>query len=146
MLASEVLNTCGCGTPPFECVEDDQYLSRLNEPDGSFRFCPNPTSGEPDYSMVIGNLPVEEALAARLKRSLHQKDLENREVRVTTAGELRRRGFGVVHTPSKRNKRHVSVVHPSSPDQDLTIPWTSDQASQLESCFENLASSVERGE
>jgi hypothetical protein len=53
--------------------------------------------------------------------------------RVTTVGRLRRKGFRVVHSPTKANRLHVSVSPPDSESGDNE--WGDALAARFNACF-----------
>lgn len=62
------------------------------------------------------------------KRGTPGQILEGATARYTTVGDLRRRGFNVLHVPRDGNEGHVRVEFPG--------PWTEDVAIAFDECFE----------
>jgi len=83
-------------------ADSDEHCS-----DSRFRCIPRFEDGEQDVSLLRGQLSVEEAAWAVCRRAARPGDL----VRHTTAQALRNAGFLVSHTPTRRNKGHVSVEY-----------------------------------
>lgn len=97
-----------------EELADEEALAQYgrensDEPciDPRFRCVPRFEDGERDVSLLRGQMTIHEAAQAVCRRPAKPGDV----VRHTTAGALRSAGFLVSHTPTKRNKEHVSVEH-----------------------------------
>jgi hypothetical protein len=54
--------------------------------------------------------------------------------RSTTVGRLRDAGFRVIHSPTKRNRLHVSVFPPLMPSGE-TAEWDDKMAILFDACF-----------
>ena len=89
-----------------------------------FRDRPRAEINEPDVSLLLGRLGVEEAAVLVFKWA-HPLSA----VRYTTAGTLRAKGFIIRHTPSPGNSKHVSVLVPPSTEWDETL------AKSFDECF-----------
>lgn len=93
-------------------IGDDEILTQYGQEreDGrGFRGQPRFDRDERDVSMIAGKLSVIEAIRLISSRStLAPQDA----VRHFSVGALREADYVVVHTPTKRNPDHVSVIAP----------------------------------
>jgi hypothetical protein len=85
-------------------------------------------------SVIYGRLDVLDAMS-KIMRLVTEERAAGRQVRYARAGDLRDAGFGVVHTPSKANKLHCSVVWPPEPNPGARVPWPDDLVDALQTCF-----------
>lgn len=106
-------------------IEDDEALSQYGVDGEPWRVAPR--EGESDVSVLLGELPPDEA--ARRVRKGRWIPAGTDGVRYTTAGTLRAAGFDVRYTHTKANKLHASVVLPN----DGT--WDNEQRAQFDNCF-----------
>lgn len=130
---------CQCGPPPDLCVADDEVLTHHTKTAGEFLNAPR-VETEREISLLRGKLTTEEATRYRFRRggaAAIQAAVERSSVRHTTAGQLRRVGFAVVHTPGRMiNGTHISVVWPTDdPLKRQDVPWPDDVAAKFASCF-----------
>ena len=123
---------CKCGPPPEECLQNDEQITQLSEAGGApFRDAPR-SDRERGLSVIRGKREVEEA-ERLVKVRLTSPD--NR-VRHATVGVLRAAGFAVVHTPTRTNPDHVSVIWPGDnwkTQQD--IPWSPEVMLKFAACL-----------
>ncbi|GGO30827.1 hypothetical protein GCM10010116_61730 [Microbispora rosea subsp. aerata] len=98
---------------------------------------------EREVSLLKGKWTVEEASRYR-RKILSDRDLRQADVRFTTAGILRSKGFAVVHTPGKiAGGPHVSVVWPPhDPLNRQDVPWPPDVVESFAQCFNGYKGNV----
>lgn len=84
--------------------------------------------GETDMSLILGRLDADQASIV-----VRRLVAPNATVRHSTAGAFRAKGFTVLHTPSKKNSTHVSVLAPHLGDKPRE--WDDDLAKLFDSCF-----------
>jgi hypothetical protein len=85
--------------------------------------------GETEISMILGE--VDASAAAVLVTGYL---IPGAARRVTTVGCLRDEGFVVVHSPTKRNRLHVSVFPPVT-EGGQSVEWDDKVAIQFNTCF-----------
>lgn len=131
-------SACGCGPPPEECIQDNEILTQFGPKAGKFRNQPR-IERELGLSVLVGTWTPEEALRFVLPPGQvpTRGQLNAAVVRLTTAGELRKAGFAVVHTPGRvKPKRHASVVWPQAdPLVGPVVPWPAAVSEKFDSCF-----------
>jgi hypothetical protein len=113
-------------------LPDDLRLTQYGErpPIGEgFRDRLREDIGETEISMILGEV---DASAAALLVTGYLAMAAVR--RVTTVGQLRRAGFRVVHSPTKRNRLHVSVYPPLVASGE-TAAWDDRLADLFNACF-----------
>ena len=108
-------------------IRDDEFVSQYGSlrKDPVFRARPRP--GSPmrrAMSVTIGRRSAAE-MALFVDRT---PDPATDGVRYATAGELRKAGFQVVHTPSRANRDHASV--------EWDNEWDDTVAEKFNECFE----------
>lgn len=111
-------------------ILDDEALTQCGRViEGGFSFNDRPRMfrdlPETALSLVRGELPASTAVARAFGRAY---EADSDACRHTSAGTLRREGFRVEHTPSKRNPDHVSVYWDHS-------DWNRDVARNFARCF-----------
>lgn len=104
-------------------IDDEEWLTQYGTQGQPFRNEPR-WSQENEVSLLLGRLSVERAAELVTRRRLFP---DHDRTRYTTAGSLRRQGFRVTHTPTKRNSAHVSVGR----DDD----WGSSCCTAFDGCF-----------
>lgn len=112
-------------------IPDEADLTQYGESgsDGlQFRSELRIAEGETELSLILGK--VDRRAAATLITKCWRSTAA---VRHTTAGQLRRRGFLVRHTPSPENRLHVSVWPPMQGREP--IEWDNDLAKVFDECF-----------
>lgn len=114
---------------PSRDIADDEWVTQYGRGEdggfGTFRNSPR-YPRESEISMIWGRIGVDEAamiVTGRARSPLCR-------VRQCLAGDLRRRGFKVVHTPTPRNPMHVSVYLPGTDGQ-----WDNDEADRFDEAF-----------
>ena len=95
----------------------------------SFRDRLRESIGETELSMILG--AVDAPAAAILVTGWLTPTAR---VRVTTVGRLRVERFVVVHSPTKRNRLHVSV-YPPFKESGEPEDWDDDVAFRFNECF-----------
>lgn len=108
-------------------IPDDALLSqygRVVPGQPVFRSRPR-WDHESDLSLILGKLAVEEVTALVTGRIANHSD----RVRYVKAGDLRKRGFLVGSTPTRRIPLHVSVTVPAG-----AVPWDHRTEAQFEAC------------
>lgn len=92
-------------------IGDDEYVSQYgSRMTGKPDFRDRPRSTDRDaLSGIVGQVTAAEA--RRLVRTAGPAT-DDDGVRDVLAGDLRQQGFVVTHTPTRRNKRHVSIRYP----------------------------------
>lgn len=90
-------------------------------------------------SVMRGKLTKAQACAQRNRGvPAHPADVERAGVRYARAGELRERGFAVIHTCGRKGEAygHVSVVWPDTDPLDQPDPaWPVPVQEAFASCF-----------
>ncbi|MFC5828501.1 hypothetical protein [Nonomuraea insulae] len=86
-------------------------------------------------------LTIEQAARYVLK-AVFPRDIERASVRYTTARDLRKADFAILHTPGRISAAcdgklsHVSVIWPADdPVQRQDIPWDLDVTERFIQCF-----------
>jgi hypothetical protein len=113
-------------------LSDDLRLTQYGEqpPVGEgFRDRLRESIGETEISMILGE--VDASAAAMLVTGYLAVAAMRR---VTTVGRLRRAGFRVVHSPTKRNRLHISVYPPIMTTGEH-VEWDDELANQFNACF-----------
>jgi len=129
---------CKCGPPPELCVPDETLLTQFAWRPSSFRIRPRADRGELGLSVLIGRLTVEEAARYVLMgQPPPARQLASAAVRLTTAGDFRRAGFAVVHTPGRvKPGIHATVVWPNT--DPIRCPdgnWNTQVSDLFNMCF-----------
>lgn len=136
---------CRCGPPPEECVGDDEILTHYGH-NGEFTPAPRESVQEREVSVLRGPYTAHEA--ARQVRGSRLSDAERSaaSARYAHAGDLRDKGFAVVHTPGRvRNPGHVSIVWPADdPLNRQDIPWPQDVVTAFNGCFNDSVEGTDR--
>lgn len=117
--------------PEPQEIPDDAELTQfgeMGENGPEFRNRTRPERGEPDMSLIWGKITA--AAASVIVRRLV---VPGAIVRYATAEAFRSKGFTVVHTPSKKNSQHVSVLPPTQSDNP--VEWDEGLAKLFDSCF-----------
>lgn len=142
-MVGRTLRGCECGPPPYECLLDDQIITQLNDQDGSFRPQPR-LPKESDMSVLLGEVDVETAFRNVVGRDPFEGELDGRLVRSAKVGDIRRVGFAVVHTPSRRvkNSLHSSIVWPADAASPPEVPWIEEMINALDLCFSDADEKV----
>lgn len=104
-----------------------QYGNAFHPPGKPFRSRPR-MGKEMEVSLLAGKLSVHEAVARVMPRRAHAQPGDG--VRHTTVETLRRAGFIVRATPTRRNSYHVSVL------LDDSREWTDDVCQLFDACFD----------
>jgi hypothetical protein len=123
---------CKCGPPPDACLQDEEQVTQLSDAGGAtFRDAPR-AHLERGLSVIRGKIEVEEAeMLVRVRPT----STDNR-VRYASVGVIRAAGFAVVHTPSRTNPTHVSVVWPGDDWRtQQVIPWSPEVMLKFAACF-----------
>ncbi len=129
---------CACGTPPQECVRDEEWVTQVTDPHGNFYNEPRDYRSEVEVSALRGKLQVAEALRYVMKMPPNEADIARNGVRHAQAGTLREAGFAVVHTPGRRIRQspHVSIVWPDDdPLARQDTPWPADVSLEFNRCL-----------
>ena len=125
------------GGSALTCVANDETLTQYGtEGDrGKAVFYSRRKEGQPGLSILRGTKSAEEAAAAVRGRSGIM--LGRDRVRYTTVGKLRKAGFEVIHTPTRVNWEHCSVVL-LGPDGTLDedAEWSDEVSSRFNACFD----------
>lgn len=129
-------SACRCGPAPERCVPDDGVLTQLGWAGKPFRNQPR-IERELGLSVLRGTVSVEDAERYVLPRPPTSEQLKKGRVRRTTAGILRRAGFGVVHTPGPvRSGVHCTITWPDTdPVNAPEVPWPAQVSKRFDSCF-----------
>lgn len=113
-------------------LPDDLRLTQYGEGSSfgsGFRDRLRQQIGETEISMILGAVDAS-AAAVLVTGWLPPVALS----RVTTVGRLRGKGFRVVHSPTKRNRLHVSVYAPLTPTGE-PVEWDDNMAILFNACF-----------
>jgi hypothetical protein len=108
-------------------LRDNLVLTQYGEED-EFRDALRVEIGETEMSLIIGR---QDSLAASLL--VTKSAVPWASARYTTVGQLRRQRFEVVHSPTRGNPLHVSVLPPAGlhgPEE-----WDEPMAKAFRGCF-----------
>lgn len=121
------------------CVGDDEILTHHTKQRGQYINAPRPEIPEVEVSVMRGKLTKAQACAQRNGgRPAHPADVEKAGVRYAVAGDLREKGFAVIHTCGRKGEAygHVSVVWPDTDPLDQPDPaWPVPVQEAFASCF-----------
>lgn len=124
----------GCGSDPLDCVPDDVVLAQY----GEARFRNEPRAAiEKGLSMQIGEWAAED-LCRHIFGTPPEEHLLLAAVRYTKAGDLRARGFSVIHTPGRvgSQKSHVTIAWTTgASDAIASVPWPTSVTTAFDECF-----------
>ena len=112
-------SACPTDLAGSQCIRDDEILTHLTNRSGEFDNGPRHLPGfdEDEVSMRRGAILKVEACRLRNGRQLtHPADVARATIRRTTAGDIRRQGFAVIHTCGRAGEAngHVSVIWPDA--------------------------------
>jgi hypothetical protein len=131
---------CRAAEQPWLCISDEKVLTQFSRNANKYLSEPR-YAREREISLLTGKLTIEQA-ARYVLRSVFTRDIERASVRYTTAGDLRKAGFAVLHTPGRifagcdGDLSHVSVIWPADdPVQRQDIPWEPDVTASFTQCF-----------
>lgn len=128
---------CRCTSVRGGCLADEQWVTHLNDKDGTFRNSPRYNVGEFGMSVYRGQLTLDEAFEYRVGRRPFERERGLRSVRYTRVSMLREAGFAVVHTPGAiPSSDHCTVLIPSAQGPLYPeVPWSADVSRWFEGCF-----------
>lgn len=135
-------NACPTDLSGGQCIGDDEILTHHTSQRSQYNNAPRPEVLEVELSVMRGKLTRAEACMRRNGgRPAHPADVQKAGVRYTTAEELRRAGFAVIHTPGRKGEGngHVSVVWPPANPLDQPDPaWPPHVQEAFAACFTEL--------
>jgi hypothetical protein len=97
-------------------------------------------------SMLRGRISLEKVTQYVLQGELPtERQLKKSRIRRTTAAELRRKGFAIVHTPRRiPSSVHCTIVWPDDkPLEAPQVPWPPDVSERFDSCFNEETGGIE---
>lgn len=119
--------------PEVEEIADNEWLSQygsiLAVIDGE-PFKGEPGRNQEDLSLIRGRVSPDQAAESVSRRRKEAAPGEG--VRYVRAGNLRDAGFTVMHTPTSRNKNHVSVTA-----EGTSGIWAAEHKLRYRECFNN---------
>jgi hypothetical protein len=123
--------------PSDQIVElpDELHVTQYGEEypvGGGFRDRLREHIGETEISMILG--AVDASAAAVLVTGWLTP---NAVSRVTAVGRLKAEGFRVIHSPTKRNRLHVSVYPPLTATGEAAV-WDDGMAVLFNACFTEI--------
>jgi hypothetical protein len=128
----------GCGNDPLTCIPDDAPLTQYGQSSSDPVFRNGRRSHEPGLSLLVGALSAMAASEAVRGQIVGAREVALARARVSTAGELRRARFLVIHTPSGKRlgHDHVTVCLQGTDGEPLfDADWDPDSAVLFDSCF-----------
>ncbi len=120
--------TPGFPDPVPRDLDDGEIVTQFGSHRSNPPFTPTPRRGK-DYgrlSLIVGQVSLE--LACELVPG--RGPIPGDDIRCTTVGLLRERGFIVEHTPERAFPQHVSVTLPDEPDR-----WHADVKQWFQDAF-----------
>jgi len=131
---------CRASEKPWLCISDERVLTQFSRKANKYLSEPR-YDREREVSLLTGKLTIEQA-ARYVLSSVFARDIQRASVRYTTAGDLRKAGFAVLHTPGRISAgcdgdlTHVSVIWPAGdPVQRQDIPWGPEVTDSFARCF-----------
>lgn len=123
-----------------QCIGDGEILTHHTKQRGQYINAPRPEIPEEvEVSVMRGKLTKAQACAQRNRGvPAHPADVEKAGVHYARAGDLRRKGFAVIHTCGRKGEAygHVSVVWPDTDPLDQPDPaWPAPVQEAFASCF-----------
>lgn len=122
-----------------QCIGDDEILTHHAKQRGQYVNAPRPEIPEVEVSVMRGKLTRAQACQQRNRGvPAHSADVELAGVRYAVAGDLREKGFAVIHTCGRKGEAygHVSVVWPDTNPLDQPDPaWPAPVQGAFASCF-----------
>ena len=111
-------NACPNDLEGGQCIVDDEILTHHTKRRGQYIHAPRPEiPDEAEVSVMRGRLTKAQASAQRNRGvPAHPADVGRAGVRYARAGDLREKGFAVIHTCGRKGEAygHVSVVWPDA--------------------------------
>jgi hypothetical protein len=120
-------NACPTDLSGGRCIDDGEILTHHTPQSGQYNNAPRPEVLEVELSAMRGKLTKTEACMRRNRGDpVAPQDVARAGVHYATAGDLRRAGFAVVHTPGRKGEGngHVSIVWPdANPLDEQESAW-----------------------
>lgn len=127
-------NTLPRPSPPqSEPLDDGEWVShygRRQEGLPDFHDGPRPEQDKGELSLVRGKRDAQET--AQMVMHWREPPFDDALVRHAQVGRLRDADFLVEHTPSLKNREHVSISLPGKPHT-----WPEKAKADLRACFED---------
>lgn len=122
-----------------QCIGDGEILTHHTPERGQYFNAPRTDPAEVEVSMYRGAISKFEACTRRNGGSPEApEDVARAGIRRARAGDLREKGFAVIHTCGKRGEAygHVSVVWPDTNPLDEPDPaWPAAVQKAFAACF-----------
>jgi hypothetical protein len=130
---------CSVDLEGGQCIGNDEILTHHTKQSGRYISAPRPEIPEVEVSVMRGKLTKVQACKQRNGGvPAHPADVEKAGVRYAVAGDLRGKGFAVIHTCGRKGEAygHVSVVWPETNPLDEPDPaWPARVQEAFASCF-----------
>jgi hypothetical protein len=125
-----------------QCIGDAEILTHRTDQRGQYDNAPRKREGKPaevEVSTMRGAISKADASRRRQGRyPATPADVARAGIRYATAGDLREKGFAVIHTcgPKGEANGHVSVIWPDTNPLDKQDPdWPAPVQEAFAACF-----------